>query len=104
MKTKTQTQTIVSLIAATRVIFDRVWNRKNYFEIPTFLQFEQGITRAEKIKVLLHFPKTEICLSVFVFSFEFPDLVVPHSKLKKGGNYKIIFSTPYPSIYYPGSY
>ena len=58
--------------------------RKNYFEILTFLQFEQGITRAEKIKVLLHFPTTEICLSVLVFSFEFPNLEILRSKFKKG--------------------
>ena len=69
-----------------------------------FLQFEQVISRAGKFKVMLHFRATEMCLFVFLFSFEFPDLEVLFSKFKKGGNYKIIFSTPYPSIYYPGSY
>ena len=29
-----------------RVIYDRVRNRKNYFEIATFLNFERGTSRA----------------------------------------------------------
>ena len=69
----------------TRVIYDRVRNRKNYFEIPAFLPIERGRSRAGKFKVMLHFPATEMCLSVFLFSFEFefPALDVPHSKFKK---------------------
>ena len=27
-------------LPATRVVYDRVWKRKNYFEIPAFLQIE----------------------------------------------------------------
>ena len=30
----------------TRVIYDRVWNRKIYFEITAFLNFERGTSRA----------------------------------------------------------
>ena len=85
-----------------RVIYDRVRNRKNNFEIPAFLPFERGISRAGKFKVMLHFAPTEMCW--FLFSFEFPALDVPRSKFKKGGNFKIIFPVPYPIIYYPGSY
>ena len=33
-------------IAKIRVIYDRVQNRKNYFEIASFLIFEQGTSRA----------------------------------------------------------
>ena len=65
----------------TRVIYDRVRNRKNYFEIPAFLPIERGIARAEKFKVMLHLAANDICL--FVFSFEFPALEVPRSKFKK---------------------
>ena len=65
----------------TRVIYDRVWNRKNYFEIPAFLPIERGISREGKFKVMLHFAATEMCL--FLFSFEFPALEVPRSKFKK---------------------
>ena len=64
-----------------RVIYDRVRNRKNYFEIPSFLPIERGISRAGKFKVMLHFAATEMCL--FVFSFEFPALEVPRLKFKK---------------------
>ena len=68
-----------------RGIYDRVQNRKNYFEIPAFLPIERGISRVGKFKVMLHFTETEICLFVFVFlfSFEFPALEVPRSKFKK---------------------
>ena len=65
----------------TRVIYDRVRNRKNYFEFPAFLPIEQGISRAGKLKVMLHFAATEMYL--FSFEFEFPALEVPRSKFKK---------------------
>ena len=68
-----------------KVIYDMVRNRKIYFEIPTFLPIEQGISRAEKFKVMLHVVATQMYLFVFVFlfSFEFPALEVPCSKFKK---------------------
>ena len=60
-----------------RIIYDRVRNRKNYFEIPTFLLIEGGISRVEE------FAATEMFLFLFVFlflfSFEFPALEVPVS-------------------------
>ena len=59
-----------------RVIYGRVQNRKNYYEIPAFLPIERGISRAGKFKVTC----TEMCL--FLFSFEIPALEVPHSKFK----------------------
>ena len=34
----------------TRVIYDRVRKRKNYFEIPAFLRIERGKSRAGKFK------------------------------------------------------
>ena len=63
----------------TRVIYDRVQNSKNYFDIPAFLLIERGISRAGKFKVMI----TEKCLLVVLFSFEFPALEVPRSKFKK---------------------
>ena len=66
-------------VLVSRGIYDRVWNRKNYFEIPVFLPIERGISREGKFKVMLHFTATEM----FLFSFEFPALEVPHSKFKK---------------------
>ena len=36
--------------ALPRVVYDRVRNRKNYFEIPAFLQIERGKSRAGKFK------------------------------------------------------
>ena len=34
-----------------RVVYDRVWKRKNYFEIPAYLQIERGKSRAGKFKI-----------------------------------------------------
>ena len=73
-------------IGKIRVVYDRVWKRKNYFEILAFLQIEWGKSRAGKFKTSFW-----ICCSWFS-SFN----------LKKGGNYKIIFPFPYPIIYNPG--
>ena len=70
-------------IVFTRVIYDRVRNGKNYFEIPAFLPIERGISRMGKFKLMLHFAATEMCLFLFLFSFEFPALEVPRSKFKK---------------------
>ena len=38
----------------TRVIYDRVRNRKNYFEIPAFFMFERGNPRAGKFKLTFY--------------------------------------------------
>ena len=37
-------------LAPTRVVYDRVRKRKNYFEIPAFLQIERGKSRAGNSK------------------------------------------------------
>ena len=67
-----------------RGLYDRVRNKKNYFEIPAFMPIEQGgISRVGKFKVMLHFAATEMCLFVFLFSFEFPTLEIPRLKFKK---------------------
>ena len=78
-------------MVTSRVIYDRVRNRKNYFEFPAFLPIERGISRVGKFKVMLHFAATEMCLFVFLFSFEFPALEVPHSKFKKAAISKSFF-------------
>ena len=51
-----------------RVIYDRVVNRKNYFEIPIFLSIECGISKAGKFKVTLYFLVTEMCLCFYLNS------------------------------------
>ena len=38
-------------IVMPRVVYDRVRNRKNYFEIPAFLPIEQGISKVGKFRV-----------------------------------------------------
>ena len=73
--------TLKTIVVPARIIYDRVWKSKNYFEIPAFLPIEREISRVGKFKVMLHFAATEMPL--FVFSFEFPALEVPHSKFKK---------------------
>ena len=47
---------------------------------------------------MLHLAKTKMHL--FLFSFEFSALEVPHFKIQKSSNFKIYFS--YPIIYHPG--
>ena len=56
-----------------RVIYDWVWNRKNYFEIPAFLPIEQGISRAGKFKEILPTLRS---------NYEFPAIEVLHLKFK----------------------
>ena len=63
---------------STRVIYERVWNRKNYFEIAAFLNFERGTSRvgysnentnkhisvAVKCNITLNFPALDIPRSI----------------------------------------
>ena len=44
-------------IVMPRVIYDRVRNRKNYFEISAFLPIEQGISKREKFIIADNFKK-----------------------------------------------
>ena len=53
------------LYGKSRVVYDRVRKRINYFEIPAFLQIERGKSRAEKLKTLNENK------NVFVFVFVF---------------------------------
>ena len=39
-----------TVVSFNRVVYDRVRKRKNYFEIPAFLQIERGKSRAGKFK------------------------------------------------------
>ena len=41
---------ITIALGITRVLYDRVRKRKNYFEIAAFLTFERGKSRAGKFK------------------------------------------------------
>ena len=68
-----------------RVIYDRVQNRKKYFEIPAFLPIEQGISRAGKFKVMLHFAETEMCLC-FYLNFPLLKFLVRNSKRQQFQN------------------
>ena len=63
-----------------RVVYDRVQKRKNYFEIPTFLQIEREKSRAGKFKTSNKNEKKPVFfLFSFDFEFEFPTLDFPHS-------------------------
>ena len=59
-----------------RVIYDRVQNRKYYLMINNFLHIEWGMTRARKFKVLFSFFTLMRASEMFLFSFEFPVLEV----------------------------
>ena len=80
-----------------RVVYDRVQKRKNYFEIPAFLQIERGKSRAGKFKT------SNENKNVFVFIWFWISRSWSSSfVIQKGGNFKIIFLVPYPIIYNPG--
>ena len=49
LELKTNTMLLIRQLA-TRVVYDRVRKRKNYFEIPTFLQIERGKFKTSKSK------------------------------------------------------
>ena len=69
----------------TRVIYDRVWNRKNYFEIAAFSNFERGTSRAENSN---ENKNTNKHISVAVkcnITLNFPTLDIPHSIGRKVG-------------------
>ena len=83
----------------TRVVYDRVRNRKNYFEIPAFLQIERGKSRAGKFKT----SNENNNKNVFVFIWFWISRSWNSSFIiQKGSNFKIIFLVPYPIIYNPG--
>ena len=50
----------------TRVVYDRVRKRKNYFEIPAFLQIEQGKSRAGKFKTSNENKNKNVFVFVFI--------------------------------------
>ena len=64
--------------AYTRVVYDRVRKRKNYFEIPAFLQIEVENQERENSKHQMKI-KTKTFLVLFSFDFEFPALHFPRS-------------------------
>ena len=69
----------------TRIIYDRVRNRKNYFEIAAFLNFEQGTSRAGNSN---ENKNTNKYISVSVkcnINLNFPALDIPRSNGRKAG-------------------
>ena len=63
----------------TMVIYDRVRNKKNNFQITAFLNYEQGTSRAGNSK---HQMKTKTKTFLLLFSFDvlnFQALEAPHS-------------------------
>ena len=79
------------------MIYDRVWNRKNYFEIAAFLNFERGPSRAGNSNENKNINKH---ISVWHY-FEFSCSWYSSFNWQKGGNFKIIFPVPYSIIYNP---
>ena len=65
-----------------RVIYDRVRNRKNYFEITTFLNYEQGSSWAGNSK-----SNENKNVFVFIWCFEFSRSWFSSFNLQKGGNF-----------------
>ena len=86
-------------IGCIRVKYDRVWNRKKYFEIETFLLIEEGLSRAGKFKAHLYFPVTEICLCFNLNFLLLLKIPVWNSKRQVSSNFNIISPIRYPIIY-----
>ena len=55
--------------AVLRVIYDRVLNRENNFEIPAFFMFEQGKSRAGKFKPMLNHSINDFILNFPLLNF-----------------------------------
>ena len=68
-----------------RVIYDRVQNRKNYFEIADFLNFERGTSKAgnsnENKNTNKHISVAAKCNN----TLNFPALDIPSSNGRKAG-------------------
>ena len=78
--------------ANTRVICDRVRNRKKYFEIPAFLPIE--LSRAGRFKVMLHFAATEMfCFHLMFWIFPLMIFLVQSAERREFQN---IFSCSVP--------
>ena len=86
----------ILLLVPPRVIYDRVRNKKNNFEITAFLNYEWGTSRAVNSK-----SNENKNVFVFIWCFEFSRSWFSSFNLQKGGNFKIIFPLPYPIIYNP---
>ena len=65
----------------TRVIYDRVQNRKNYFEIAAFLNFERGTSRAGNSNQ----NKPQLLRVTTNITLNFPALDIPRSIGRKAG-------------------
>ena len=89
----------IRVVGDCRVIYDRVQNKKNNFEITAFLNYERGTSRAGNSK-----SNENKNVFVFIWCFEFSRSWFSSFNLKKGGNFKIIFPFPYPIIYNPAYY
>ena len=85
----------------TRVIYDRVRNRKNNFEIAVFLNLEWGTSRAGNSNEKKN--TSQLLAAKCHITLNFPALDIPRSngRKQKGGNFKITFPVPYPIIYNP---
>ena len=78
--TLTDEQKVIKL-GGTRVIYDRVWNRKNYFEIAALLNFERGTSRAGNSNENKNISVAAKCN----ITLNFPALDIPHSIGRKAG-------------------
>ena len=86
----------------TRVIYDSLRNRKNYFENPAFLQIERGKSRAGNYKTSNENKNVFVFIWFWISCFWISCSWFSTFNLKKGGIFKIIFPFPYPIIYNPG--
>ena len=68
--------TYIYRYSRSRVMYDRVQNRKYYLMINNILHIKWGITRARKFKLLFSFFTLVRASEMFLFSFEFPVLEV----------------------------
>ena len=80
-----------SYLLLSRVIYDRVWNRKNYFEIVTFLKFERGTSRAGNLNANKNTNKHISVVAKCNITLNFPALDIPGSIGRMVGISKYFF-------------
>ena len=85
----------------TRVIYARIWSRKNYFVIATFFKFWKRTSRSgnsnENRNTNKHISVARKCN----ITLNFPALDITCSNWRKGRYFQIIFPVPHPIIYNP---
>ena len=87
-------------VVTIKVLYDRVWNKKNYYFIPAFVplsSLNMKYQERENSKVMLQFPNNWDVIDFIWISHSWSSLL----EIWKGSNFKIFFSYSIPSYIEP---